>query len=144
MTKERNPQEPAYSLPDDSRRSDCPIACALDILGDKWTLVVIRDMFLGSKTYSDFENGLEKIPTNILADRLKRLEAVGILRKERYQERPARYAYQLTARGRSLGPLLAELAKWAIQHLDYAGKPDADSAKIAYVKERFLGQPGGA
>lgn len=126
------------TLPPESQRSSCPIACALDLLGDKWSLIVIRDMFLGSKTYGDFQKGPEKIPTNILADRLKRLESQGILRKERYQERPVRYSYHLTDSGKHLGPTLLELAKWSLLYLSYEGKPDIRSEQVAYVRECFL------
>ena len=68
------------------KRSTCPVACTLDILGDKWTLLVIRDLFLGKKTYGDFQSSPEGIPTNILAERLKRLVEKGIVRKYPYQE----------------------------------------------------------
>ncbi|MEE8057251.1 MAG: helix-turn-helix domain-containing protein [Pseudomonadales bacterium] len=103
--------------PNPISRSRCPVTCALDILGDKWTLIVVRDMFLGKRTYSELQNGTEKIPTNILADRLKRLEAGGIIRKEPYQQRPVRYGYHLTQKGKDLGPVLQELIKWGCKHL---------------------------
>lgn len=77
-------------------RSPCPIANTLDILGDKRTLLVIRDLFSGKKTYTDFQSSPESIPTNILANRLKRLADYGIIEKTPYQQRPVRYAYRLT------------------------------------------------
>jgi len=95
-------------------RSPCPIANTLDILGDKWTLLVIRDLFTGKHTYSEFQSSPEKIPTNILANRLKRLADFGIIEKAPYQQRPVRYAYQLTDKGRSLGQVLKEMADWGI------------------------------
>ena len=92
-------------------RSPCPIANILDIIGDKWTLLVIRDLLAGKSTYSEFQSSPEKIPTNILADRLKRLLEKDIILKTPYQDRPVRYAYQLTDRGISLGPILKEMRR---------------------------------
>ena len=93
-------------------RSPCPIANTLDIIGDKWTLLVIRDLFAGKTTYGEFQDSPESIPTNILADRLKRLLGHGLITKRPYQERPVRYAYELTDKGRSLGPVLKALVTW--------------------------------
>ncbi len=98
-------------------RSPCPIANTLDILGDKWTLLVIRDLFAGKSTYSEFQSSPEKIPTNILADRLKRLSEKDIILKTPYQDRPVRYAYQLTEKGISLGPVLKEIQYWGSNNI---------------------------
>lgn len=94
------------------KRSACAIANILDILGDKWTLLVVRDLFLGKKTYSEFQSSPEKIPSNILAERLKRLQSTGIISKQSYQQRPVRYAYQLTVKGEALAPVLKEMVIW--------------------------------
>lgn len=99
-------------------RSPCPIANALDILGDKWTLLVIRDLFGGKSTYGEFQSSPESIPTNILANRLKRLAGHGLIDKTPYQQRPVRYAYQLTDKGRSLGPLLKEMTQWGLKNIE--------------------------
>jgi DNA-binding HxlR family transcriptional regulator len=99
------------------RRSPCPVASTLDILGDKWTLLVVRDLFAGKKTYSEFQASPEKIPTNILAERLKRLLQNGIIEKTPYQEHPVRYEYGLTAKGRDLGPVLLAVVRWGEMHL---------------------------
>ncbi len=125
------------TLPEAAQRSTCPISCALDLLGDKWTLVVIRDLFLGSKTYGDFQKSPESIPTNILADRLKRLEASHLIYRERYQERPVRYSYHLTDSGKRLGATLLELAKWSLLYLHYEGKPEPGSEKIKQVQQQL-------
>ncbi|HEX2966013.1 MAG TPA: helix-turn-helix domain-containing protein, partial [Syntrophorhabdaceae bacterium] len=77
-------------------RSACPVACFLDILGDRWTMLIVRDLLLGAKKYTDFLASPEKITTNILADRLKRLEVEGLIKKEVYQINPIRYNYALT------------------------------------------------
>ena len=98
-------------------RSSCPVACSLDIIGDKWTLLVVRDLFLDKHTYSELQNGQEKIPSNILADRLKRLQHSGIISKQQYQQRPVRYRYHLSKKGEDLKFVLLELVKWGSKHL---------------------------
>jgi DNA-binding HxlR family transcriptional regulator len=99
------------------RRSPCPIASTLDIIGDKWSLLVVRDLFAGKKTYSDFQGSPEHIPTNILADRLKRLVAYEIVLKRPYQKKPVRYEYILTAKGKGLGAILKAMVLWGETHL---------------------------
>jgi DNA-binding HxlR family transcriptional regulator len=89
----------------------------LEILGDKWTLLVVRDLVLGKKRYGDFQDSPESIPTNILAERLKRLEAVGLVEKKPYQENPIRYEYALTAAGTELKTILASIAEWGNRHI---------------------------
>jgi len=98
-------------------RSRCPIAGSLDILGDKWTLIVIRDLFRGREKFGDFTTSPEKIKTNILSDRLRWLEDNGILRKEAYQTKPTRYRYLLTDKGRDLRPILQAMAVWGETHV---------------------------
>lgn len=98
-------------------RSTCPVAAALDLLGDRWTLLVIRDLFRGHRRYGQFAGAAEGIPTNILADRLARLEEQGIITSQPYQQNPVRYDYELTAKGRELKPVLGALALWANRHV---------------------------
>lgn len=98
-------------------RSSCPIAGSLDLLGDRWTLLIVRDLLRGRQRYGEFASAPEGIPTNILADRLVRLEECGIVTSETYQENPPRYAYSLTGRGRELKPLIAALGKWGERHV---------------------------
>ena len=98
-------------------RSFCPISCVLDILGDKWTLLVVRDLFLDRHRYGEFLESPEGIPTNILAERLKRLEAAGIVTRELYQANPPRAEYFLTPKGRDLGPVLLAMLSWAERHV---------------------------
>jgi DNA-binding HxlR family transcriptional regulator len=95
-----------------SFRSPCPLSKALDLVGDKWSLVIVRDMCLGKKKYCDFQSSPEGIPTNILANRLRQLEEHGIIKKQPYQEKPVRYDYFLTAKGADLLPVLQELVQW--------------------------------
>jgi DNA-binding HxlR family transcriptional regulator len=100
-----------------SLRSTCPIAAALDLVGDRWTLLIIRDLLSGRRRYGDFAAADEGIPTNVLAERLKRLEGAGIIDSELYQQNPPRFSYGLTAKGAALKPILATLALWGKQHV---------------------------
>jgi DNA-binding HxlR family transcriptional regulator len=98
---------------DNCKRSLCPVACMLDTLGDKWTLLVVRDIFFGKHTFKELQQSPEKIPSNILADRLKRLQQEKIIDKTLYQERPKRYAYNLTQKGLDLKPVMQSLIAWS-------------------------------
>src|SRR5262245_56241712 len=98
-------------------RSLCPIANALEVIGDKWSLLIVRDLFHGKATYGELANSFEKIPTNILADRLVRLEAAGIITSSPYQARPVRYAYTLTEKGVALGDILHALVQWGKRYI---------------------------
>ena len=111
--------KPKQAVPGhDCLRSLCPVSSVLDILGDKWTILVVRDMlFLGKRLYKELADSPEKIPTNILADRLKRLEAAAVIEKHPYQDKPVRYEYTLTERGEALRPLLIELANWGNSYI---------------------------
>jgi len=95
-------------------RIQCPISSALDIFGDKWTLLVIRDLlFNEKKTYGEFLDAEEKIATNILADRLSLLEMAGILSKHKHPDSKAKILYQLTRKGIDLIPVLVEIIAWS-------------------------------
>jgi DNA-binding HxlR family transcriptional regulator len=98
-------------------RSGCPIATTLDIVGDRWTLVILRDMLTGKSRYSEFMASPEGITTNILADRLNRMEASGLVERSPYQERPKRYAYTLTDKGRGLHPVLQAICRWGNRYM---------------------------
>lgn len=98
------------------RRSDCPVHFALDVFGDPWTLLVVRDlMFKGRTRYTDFLNAEEGIATNILADRLARLEQDGIVEKQP-TVRGASGSYRLTPKGVDLLPLMIEIVAWSAKH----------------------------
>jgi DNA-binding HxlR family transcriptional regulator len=101
-----------------AKRSNCPIATTLDIVGDKWTLLVIRDIALfGKHRYKDFQNAEEGIPTNILANRLVSLVDNKLLVKRPYQNNPPRFEYHLTESGKDLIPMIKAMAKWADRHV---------------------------
>src|SRR6476659_354743 len=93
-------------------RSRCPIAGALDLLGDRWTLLVVRDLLLYDKRrFAEFLESPEHIATNILADRLERLERCGLIRRHKYADHPPREEYQPTPRASDLAPVLRELIR---------------------------------
>ena len=95
-------------------RSSCPISTALDIFGDKWSLLIIRDMIFKEKnTYGDFLEAEEKIATNILADRLALLEYSGIISKNKHPDSKAKVLYRLTSKGIDLVPVLVEIISWS-------------------------------
>jgi DNA-binding HxlR family transcriptional regulator len=98
-------------------RSPCAVANSLDIVGDKWSLLVVRDLLYGKRTYGELVKSPERIPTNILADRLKRLEDAGIIVSSPYQQRPIRYAYTLTPKGNALGDVLLAFVRWGKQYI---------------------------
>ena len=98
-------------------RSPCPVACTLDLLGDKWTLLVVRDLLLGKSTFSEIQQSPEGIPSNILAERLKRLVGHAVAEQVLYQERPKRYRYRLTQKGRDLYPVLSAMIDWGNRHV---------------------------
>ena len=93
-------------------RSPCPVAAALDVLGDRWTLLVVRDLFWGKCRYGEILASPEGMPTNILAQRLVRLEEAKLISSSPYQSNPPRFEYRLTQKGRALLPTLLSLAEW--------------------------------
>jgi DNA-binding HxlR family transcriptional regulator len=99
------------------KRSGCPIATSLDMLGDRWTLVILRDMVMGKTRFGDFLKSPEGIPTNILTDRLSRLQEFGLIDKKPYQQKPTRYEFRLTQKGADLLPVMQEICRWAARHL---------------------------
>lgn len=99
------------------RKSDCPIHFALEVFGDAWTLLIIRDlMFKGRTTYTDFLRAEEGIATNVLADRLVRLEADGLIEKDGGGERLGARSYRLTAKGIDLLPVMLDVIAWSAKH----------------------------
>ena len=109
--------EKAKKTKEGCSRSRCPVSCLLELIGDKWTLLVVRDLLFDKHTFKDLQASPEKIPTNILSDRLKRLESSGLIRREMYQERPKRYAYYLTDKGKDLEPIMQGMIVWSNKHI---------------------------
>lgn len=106
-----------------SDRSKCPIARSLESLGDRWSILIIRDLMIGASRYGDFLKSPEGITTNILANRLKRLESEGIIGKRPYQNNPVRYEYFLTEKGRGLSSIIRELVTWGLTFIDGTALP---------------------
>ncbi len=99
------------------RRSPCPVACTLDIIGDKWTLLVIRDLACGKSLFKEFLASPEKIATNILSDRLERLCEHDLVQKVDHPDTQGRVIYQLTQKGKSLVPVLRALGEWGLANI---------------------------
>jgi DNA-binding HxlR family transcriptional regulator len=106
---------PKVKSPAVSRRSPCPVACALDIVGDRWTLLVIRDLMFGRTRFKDLCSSPEGIPTNILSDRLERLLEKGLAEKMPAEDGTKRFAYRLTKKGNALRPVLEAIRDWGLE-----------------------------
>ena len=105
-------------------RSGCPISSGLDVLGDRWSLLIVRDLLVhGTRTYSDFRESPERVSTNILATRLKLLTAIRVIERTDPHGAARNNAYMLTPSGEALRPVLEELGRWSLAHLD-AVHPD--------------------
>ena len=125
-------------------RTHCPISFALDFFGDKWTFLIIRDLaFKGKSFYNEFLAGEEGIATNILSDRLKKLELIGIVTSKKVKERQIRKKYTLTDKGKDLIPILVEMIVWSYKHdpETEAGADFFDQAtnKREHLLENILG-----
>ena len=116
------------------QRSNCPISCALEIIGDKWTLLIIRDMAIHQKqNYQDFLASDEKISTNILADRLKKMTEAGIITKKLDKKNRNKFNYTLTAMGKDLLPVLVSIATWSSKHL--ISSPEIEATLKAFSRK---------
>jgi DNA-binding HxlR family transcriptional regulator len=93
-------------------RSQCPVARTLDLIGDRWSLLIVRDMLLGSSKFQQFLASPENIPTNVLSNRLKLLESTGLIKASLYQRHPPRFAYTLTDKGKKLASVIRAIADW--------------------------------
>ncbi|EEF59420.1 transcriptional regulator, HxlR family [Pedosphaera parvula Ellin514] len=100
-----------------TRRSPCPVACTLDIIGDRWTLLVVRDLLFGKHYYQEFLASPEAIATNILSARLKMLEAAGYIRMVGDAADGRRIRYELTKKGLTLRPLMRSIADWGLKNI---------------------------
>ena len=113
-----DPMTETLTNADHDFRSGCSISRTLELLGDKWTLLITRDpMWHGKHTYQALQSSAERIPTNILSERLQRLMKWGLVEREPYQDRPVRYAYQLTDAGCALEPVLLQIMQWGHHYL---------------------------
>jgi DNA-binding HxlR family transcriptional regulator len=110
----------------------CPIACSLELVGERWTLLVVRELFYGPKRYTDLAANLPGIGTNVLADRLKDLEAAGIVAKRKLAPPAASTVYELTPTGAELRPVLHELARFGARLM---GPPPPDALEPGWLLE---------
>jgi|SRR6185312_874319 len=121
------------------RRSDCPVSFALDIFGDKWSLLIIRDlMFKNKTTYGEFLSSEEKIATNILADRLEMLECAGLIKSKVDPGKRSRYNYELTDKGIDLVPVLLEIVLWSATHDKKTAAPKEFVERAKYDRDNFI------
>jgi DNA-binding HxlR family transcriptional regulator len=96
---------------------DCPVARTMDIIGERWTPLILRDLFLHkARRFQDFQESLPGIAPNTLSERLKSLEAEGIVVRRQYEHHPPRFEYILSERGRSLGPIIKALREWGLRN----------------------------
>ncbi|CAD0005491.1 winged helix-turn-helix transcriptional regulator [Flavobacterium chungangense] len=123
------------------KRSDCPLSCSLDVFGDKWSLLIIRDLMFGNKcTYNDFLKSDEGIATNILASRLKGLEENGIIEKSAHPDSKAKFLYKLTPKGIDLLPIIMEVYIWSDKYYEMPADLKATIQEARKDKEKFVKQ----
>jgi DNA-binding HxlR family transcriptional regulator len=121
------------------KRSDCPISCSLDIFGDKWSLLIIRDMMFANKsTYGDFLKSEEKIATNILASRLQSLEENKLIEKLEHPDSKAKVLYRLTQKSIDLLPIIVEIHIWAEKQFEIPSDIKAMIKEAKKNKDEFI------
>jgi DNA-binding HxlR family transcriptional regulator len=122
-----------------TKRSHCPIAFALDIFGDKWSLLLLRDLFFkGKNRYSDFLDAEEGIATNVLSERLARLEAEGLITKSRDKTNLRQFIYAPTRKGLDLLPALLEISLWSAKYDPKTAAPPSVMRRIRADRDGFI------
>lgn len=101
---------------DDLATDWCPVARAMSVIGDRWTLLIVRDCFLGKSRFEQFQKSLG-VTRHLLSDRLKRLVEAGVLERNPYSQKPLRYDYRLTEKGQDFAPALVGLKDWGKKHM---------------------------
>src|SRR5579859_5066500 len=117
---------------------DCPIARTLDVIGDRWTLLIIRDLLRGTHKYQDLLDSLEGISTNLLAERLARLVDEGLVTRTMYSEKPPRAEYHLTEQGQQLGSVVGALFEWGTKWLSWGQAPELQTMRDYLIRELGL------
>jgi DNA-binding HxlR family transcriptional regulator len=126
-------------MPTNNRRSDCPVSCSLDVWGDKWSLLIIRDLMNAKQcTYGDFLKAPEGIATNILASRLQNLEETGIIEKLAHPDSKAKVLYKLTKKGIDLLPIMIEINLWAEKYFTLPADRKAMLKEVKKDKAAFI------
>lgn len=122
------------------RRSGCPVSISLEMIGDRWSLLIIRDLMVrGVRTFREFQQSGEKIATNILSDRLEKLESAGIITKEVEETDARKMNYRLTGKGIDLAPVLLDLLIWGAKH-ERTAAPCAAVTRMAKNREQVLAE----
>ena len=114
----------------------CPVARTLDLIGDRWTLLIIRDLFLGKTRFAQFRKSTPAPPPKLLSERLQRLEQNGLIERIIYSEHPPRAEYRLTPKGRTLHGILREIVFWGLDHMFTDEEAGMRSAVEEYVATR--------
>jgi DNA-binding HxlR family transcriptional regulator len=114
---------------------DCPIAKSLDVIGDRWTLLIIRDLLRGTTKYQDLLESLEGISTNLLAERLSRLVEENIVSKTLYNEKPPRAEYHLTEQGKQLAAVVDSLFEWGVRWRGWGLSPELQTMREYIIRE---------
>ncbi|MCI9845774.1 winged helix-turn-helix transcriptional regulator [Flavobacterium pectinovorum] len=123
------------------KRSECPLSCSLDVFGDKWSLLIIRDLLFFKKgTYNDFLKSEEGIATNILASRLKALEENGIIEKSAHPESKAKNLYRLSKKGIDLLPIIMEIYIWSDKYFNMPQEIKEIIKEAKNDKDKFVKQ----
>ncbi len=110
----------------------CPVARTLDIIGDRWTMLIVRDLFLGETRFNQFLASSPGLPPKLLADRLKKLVEHGLVQRAIYSQHPLRAEYRLTEDGQSLAPIVEAIVRWGLDHC-FDGEPEARAAVIERI-----------
>ena len=112
-------------------RSKCSISCTLDLIGDKWSLLIIRDaLFLNKQSFNEFRNSAEKIASNILTNRMEKLVKYGIMNKTRNADNKLKFDYLLTDKGMKLKPIIEALGEWGFNHIDGTNNVQEQVSKL--------------
>jgi len=128
-----------FFMPKNNRRSDCPVSCSLDVWGDKWSLLIIRDLMHAKQcTYGDFLKSPEGIATNILASRLLALEENGMIEKRSHPDSKAKFLYRLTKKGIDLLPVMIEINLWAEKYFSIPADRKAMLKEVKKDKAGFI------
>jgi DNA-binding HxlR family transcriptional regulator/putative sterol carrier protein len=122
----------------------CGLARALELVGERWALLIVRDLLVGARRYSDLRRGLPRIPTNILAQRLKELEASGIVRRRLLPRPDGPVVYELTEHGADLEPAVVQLSRWGARSLGYPRPGEIVTSDSLVMALRTTFRPDGA
>lgn len=121
----------------------CPIARTLDIVGDRWTLLILRDLFLGNARFQQFLESSPGLPPRLLSQRLKKLEQHALIERSIYSQHPLRAEYRLTERGRSLAPVIEAVVRWGLNNC-YQDDPHLRQQVVQRISHRAAGSAAAA